>query len=114
MWGRGDDQVRGFCEDLERNGGLEDWQVRQADQALRIYFVNFLKRTEWNRRPASAVIDEQGCTNRLAALDELRTRVSLMTSSGRLRSHLTRVAPDGAAPPVTALLQRAPSPRTQQ
>ncbi len=24
------DQVRGFCEDLERNGGSEDWQVRQA------------------------------------------------------------------------------------
>ena len=25
------DQVRGFCEELERNGGVEDWQVRQAD-----------------------------------------------------------------------------------
>ena len=40
------DQVRGFCEELERDGGSEDWQVRQADQALRIYFVNFLKRTD--------------------------------------------------------------------
>ncbi len=49
------DQVRGFCEDLERNGGSEDWQVRQADQALRIYFVNFLKRTDWHRRPVSTV-----------------------------------------------------------
>jgi len=47
------DQVRAFCEELERNGGVEDWQVRQADQALRMYFVNFLKRTEWHRRPAS-------------------------------------------------------------
>ncbi|MBI4886176.1 MAG: hypothetical protein HY824_03705 [Acidobacteria bacterium] len=26
------DQVRGFCEELEREGGFEDWQVRQADQ----------------------------------------------------------------------------------
>ncbi len=69
------DQVRGFCEELERNGGVEDWQVRQADQALRIYFTNFLKRTEWHRRPASAVVDEQGCTNGLAALEQLRTRL---------------------------------------
>ena len=69
------DQVRGFCEELERNGGSEDWQVRQADQALRIYFVNFLKRTEWHRRPASTVVDEQGRTSPLAALEQLRTRL---------------------------------------
>ena len=69
------DQVRGFCEELERNGGLEEWQVRQADQALRIYFVNFLKRTEWHRRPTSTVIDEEGRTNPLAALEQLRTRL---------------------------------------
>ena len=69
------DQVRGFCEELERNGGSEDWQVRQADQALRIYFVNFLKRTDWHRRPASTVVDEQGRTSPLAALEQLRTRL---------------------------------------
>ena len=69
------DQVRGFCEDLERNGGAEDWQVRQADQALRIYFVNFLKRTDWHRRPASTVMDEHGRTSPLAALEQLRLRV---------------------------------------
>jgi len=69
------DQVRRFCEELERNGGLADWQVRQANQALRSYFVNFLRRTEWNRRPASTVVDEQGCTNGLAALEQLRTRL---------------------------------------
>ena len=39
------DQARGFCEELER-GGCQDWQVRQAEQALRIYFVNFLQRTD--------------------------------------------------------------------
>jgi len=44
------DQVRHFCDDLERSG-IEDWQVRQAEQALRIYFVNFLDRTDWRRRP---------------------------------------------------------------
>ena len=55
--------------ELERNGGVEDWQLRQADQALRMYFVNFLKRTEWHRRPASTVVDEQGRTSPLAALE---------------------------------------------
>ena len=29
------DQVGGFCEKLER-GGCQDWQVRQAEQALRM------------------------------------------------------------------------------
>jgi site-specific recombinase XerD len=37
--------------------------------------VNFLQRTDWQRRPASSVVDEQGCTNPLAALDELRRRL---------------------------------------
>jgi hypothetical protein len=37
------DQVRRFCEDLERDAACQDWQVRQAEYALRIYFVNFLQ-----------------------------------------------------------------------
>jgi integrase len=40
------DRVRRFCEELEQTGNAEDWQVRQAEQALRIYFVNFLNRTK--------------------------------------------------------------------
>ena len=66
------DQVRRFCEALEQNGSCQDWQVRQAEQALRIYFVNFLRRTDWHRRPASTVVDEQGRTSPLAALEQLR------------------------------------------
>jgi integron integrase len=69
------DQVRHFCDDLERSGGVLDWQVRQAEQALRIYFVNFLDRTDWHRRPASTVVDEKGRTNPLAALEKLRLRI---------------------------------------
>lgn len=69
------DQVGHFCEELEQNGQAQGWQVRQADQALRIYFVNFLKRTEWHLRPASTTVDEQGNTSALAALEQLRTRL---------------------------------------
>ena len=49
--------------------------MRQAEQALRIFFVNFLKRTDRHRRPTGAVVGEQGRTNPLAALEELRRRI---------------------------------------
>ena len=65
----------GSARDLERRGRCQDWQVRQAEQALRIYFINFLNRPEWQRQPASGVVDDQGHVNRLAALQQLRARV---------------------------------------
>jgi len=68
------DQARRFAEDLERAGACPDWQVRQAEQAVRIYFVNFLRRAECHRKPAGAV-DEQQRTDPLALLDELRRRL---------------------------------------
>jgi integron integrase len=37
------DQVRQFTEELERSGRWEAWQVRQAEQAVQTYFVNFLQ-----------------------------------------------------------------------
>ena len=68
------DQVRGFCEELER-GGCQDWQVRQAEQALRIYFVNFRQRTDWHQGSGSTVVDEQGRAGPLAALEQMRLRI---------------------------------------
>ena len=69
------EQVAGFCEDLEREGSSQDWQIQQAEQALRLYFVNFLERTDWHRRPQNTVVAEDGRTNPLAALDALRLRI---------------------------------------
>ena len=69
------DQVRRFCEDLEQDAGWQDWQVRQAEQALRIYFVNFLQRTDWHRQPHSTVVDEHGRTGPLPALEQMRSRI---------------------------------------
>ena len=68
------DQVRFFCEELAQHGSVAEWQVRQADQALRIYFVNFLKRTDWHRR-ADGAADPLAPSSPLAALDLLRTRL---------------------------------------
>ena len=69
------DQVRRFCEELEQDAGWQDWQVRQAEHALRIYFVNFLQRTDWHRQPQSTVVDEHGRTAPLPALEEMRSRL---------------------------------------
>jgi hypothetical protein len=65
------DRARRFCEDLQRDG-VADWHVRQAEQALRLYFLNFLDRTDWRRVPASTVID--GRTDIPTALEKMRVR----------------------------------------
>ena len=72
-----------FCEELEQHGGCQDWQVRQAEQALRIYFVNFLQRTDWHRQPRSTVVDEQGRTGPLPALEQMRSRLRIRHYSYR-------------------------------
>ena len=103
------DQVRRNCEELERNGRVQDWQVQQAEQALRIFFVNFLRRTDWHRRPAGAAIVEQGRADPLAALEELRRRIKT-----RHYSYLTeRTYADWVRRFLTYLVERqnAPHPR---
>jgi hypothetical protein len=62
------DRVRRLTEDLERSAGCQDWQVRQAEQAVRIYFVNFLQRTDWHAQTSSAVTDVRGCRDAVESL----------------------------------------------
>jgi integron integrase len=69
------EQVRHFCEALEQDERREDWQVRQADHALRLYFVNFLQRTDWNRRAGSRAVDADGKVNPLTAIDQMHRRL---------------------------------------
>lgn len=68
------DQVRRFCEELER-AGREEWQVRQADHALRIYFVNFRRRTDWARPAAGAAAAPETADEPPAILERLRQRL---------------------------------------
>jgi Phage integrase, N-terminal SAM-like domain len=63
-----------------------EWQVRQAEQALRIYFVNFLNRADWHRQPASGVVDDRGGVDPVAALQQLRARVRTRHYSHRTES----------------------------
>jgi integron integrase len=80
------DQVRRFREELEASQRYADWQVDQAERAVRLYFVNFLKRTDWNVCSAGRAIDKEGRVERLAALDELRTRLRIKHYSYRTES----------------------------
>jgi len=79
------DQVRRFCEGLEREDQCPDWQVRQAEHALRIYFVNFMKlgQTDWYARPVTTAVDQDGRANPLAALEQLRQRIRIRHYSYR-------------------------------
>jgi hypothetical protein len=67
-------RVREFCEQLEREGAQE-WQTRQAEQALRLYFVHFLKRSDWDQAPASQAIDTGGQVTPVTALEQMRLRL---------------------------------------
>ncbi len=82
------DRVCRFCEDLERTGS-QAWQVRQAEHALRLYFVNFLERTDWHRAPPSPIIDADGQVTQLAALEQLRQRLRARHYSYRTEESYT-------------------------
>lgn len=103
------DQAVRFAEDLERGGRVSDWQVRQAEQAVRMYFVNFLQRTDWHRGAASASIDEQRRVDPLAALEELRRRVRTRHYSHRTESSYV----DWARRFLAYLSERQGAPRPQ-
>jgi integron integrase len=67
------DQVRRFCEDLERDH-TPDWQIRQAHHALRAYFLNF-HRMDVNRWSASADGAARNPGDPLVAIEQLRLRI---------------------------------------
>ena len=48
------ERLSGFLDGL-RKGGREDWQVEQAERALRIYFHNFQNQSKWEAADAAKV-----------------------------------------------------------
>lgn len=75
-----------FRDRLEQSGRWQDWQITQAERAIRVYFVNYLKQTDWNKRPGSKVWDATGRVDVLAALAELRVRLRTKHYSYRTES----------------------------
>lgn len=88
------EQVRHFCDSLEREG-FQDWQVRQAEQALRIYWLHFHRTTDWVRRPASA--GEAGRVEPLAASTSSAAASGLATTRTEPRSR-TSTGPGASWP----------------
>ncbi len=74
------DQVRHF---VEHEGRSQEWQVRQAEHALQIYFVNFLGRSDWQQPRPSAAPDEHDRTDPLALLEAMRHRLCRQRGWGR-------------------------------
>ena len=80
------DRLSLFREGLERCGKFEDWQVDQAERAVRVYFVNFLKTPQLGRREdGSAPVFNEG-VERALALKVLRERLRVKHYSYRTES----------------------------
>lgn len=79
-----EDRVQRFRERLEANEKIADWQVAQAEQAIRLYFVNFRQTTNW-RQPArvAKIRSEDGRVDETAAMDHMRERLRLKHYSYR-------------------------------
>jgi integron integrase len=78
------DRVQQFREQIERDDGIQDWQVRQAEDALRLYFVNFRQVTDWRRPDQMAEVrDAQNRVNPERALVQMRERLRLRHYSYR-------------------------------
>jgi integron integrase len=78
------DRVQRFRERLEGEGHWGEWQVNQAEQAVRLYFVNFLKITDWRQKKRLAQVrDPDGRVDGAAALAQMRERLRLKHYSYR-------------------------------
>lgn len=78
-----EDRLDGFLEELHRSAFWSEWHIKQAERAVRTYFVNFLEVTDWKRRPTQEVRDAEGRVDVLPALEALRTRLRVRHYSYR-------------------------------
>ena len=76
-------RVRGYLDELERSGRWTDWQLTQAERAIRVYYVNFLKESDWERQVAVVARDRHGRVDRIQALALMRTRLRVRHYSYR-------------------------------
>lgn len=73
-----DDRIAGFLKSMEVDGLYKDWQVAQAEQALRLYFVNFKTDADWST-PAVPTLTANldGAFAGAATLEAVRTQLRL-------------------------------------
>ncbi|MDD2235645.1 MAG: integron integrase, partial [Kiritimatiellae bacterium] len=79
-----EDRLQGFLEQLEAGGKVTDWQLRQAEQSIRLYYVNFRKVTDWGGAKDGGLIrDEEGRVDEAAAMVRLVERLRVKHYSYR-------------------------------
>ena len=73
-----DDRIAVFLQELEAGGACQDWQVTQAERALRLYFANFKTDTAWSAPNVSqTAANPDGSYLRPLTLDAMRTQLRL-------------------------------------
>ena len=79
------DRVRRFVERLEAEGKFADWQLKQAEESIRLYYVNFRKEVDWSQeRGARAIRDvKSGRVDEVAAMEALIERLRVKHYSYR-------------------------------
>jgi len=72
-----------FLAGMRKEGRFEDWQVDQAEKAIRLYFHNFQKDTSWSARPPDQAVDGNGKLRPADAERALRERIRVKHYSYR-------------------------------
>jgi len=63
------DRLDLFLQAMRKDGRFEDWQVEQAEKAIRLYFHNFQSQTDWKKTAAPHVNPQaDGLTSKAEAL----------------------------------------------
>jgi integron integrase len=73
-----DDRIAGFLQDMEATGIYKDWQITQAEHALRMYFVNFKTDVTWSAPTVPTLsANPDGTFDKAATLEAMRTQLRL-------------------------------------
>jgi hypothetical protein len=72
---RSRNDIETFLADLVKRPGVADWQVRQAEHALRILYENFLPHYEPEKHSAIAPVGKHSAQEAIAKTDGFRDRV---------------------------------------
>jgi integron integrase len=79
-----EERVQGFLDSMREAGKYEDWQVDQADKALRLYFNNFLGTGNWQTSAAPRIAPAaDGTFESVAVLGAMRDLLRLKHYSYR-------------------------------
>lgn len=78
-----EERVAGFVDSLAKSGGYEDWQMEQAEKAIRLYFQNFQSETNWTTAAPKIEVGADGRVNKVGVLNAMRDMIRIRHYSYR-------------------------------